>query len=149
MFELLLSAILGLDVSICSQWLHCLVTLFKLNTNSEPGWDVEEIKQRTDVIAVLDRSYQVISEVAPALGISESPESCKGFFSLTMDLMKVVRAVFLAEMPARASPDIIQEDISEVNIDMGASLPEDFLLTLSEEPWFVGIFDDSWLESLQ
>lgn len=76
--------------------------LFKLATLDEPGWDLEEVRRRADVFAILDRFYEFTEGVPAALGIVDAEGPRKGLFFKVKDVIRAIKALFLAELPPNA-----------------------------------------------
>jgi hypothetical protein len=139
----------GINVDIFAQFTHCLVVLFKLTTLIETGWDLGEVRRRADVFHIIDHSCETIDRVPATLGIVDADGPRRGLFFKTTYLLRAIKTLFLAEMP----PDLRQNDLqspdnggSSTTTDFvgEVSFPDDFLLTLSDEPWLSDILDFSY-----
>ncbi|KAI1780619.1 hypothetical protein F4818DRAFT_396279 [Hypoxylon cercidicola] len=93
---------IGVNVDIFSQFSQCLVVLFKLATLDEPGWDLEEVRRRADVFAILDRFCEFTESVPAALGIVDADGPRRGLFFKVGHLIRAIKALFLAELPQNA-----------------------------------------------
>ncbi|RYO85816.1 hypothetical protein DL766_003772 [Monosporascus sp. MC13-8B] len=96
----------GVSVDVFSQFTQCLVALFRLATLDEPGWDLEEVRRRADVFEILDRSCETIDRVPAALGITDAEGPRRGLFFKTAHLLRVIKALFLAELPVSVPPPV-------------------------------------------
>ncbi|XXG97576.1 hypothetical protein Hte_003881 [Hypoxylon texense] len=93
---------IGVNVDVFSQFSQCLVVLFKLATLDEPGWDLEEVRRRADVFAILDRFYEFIEGVPAALGIVDAEGPRRGLFFKVKDVIRAIKTLFLAQLPPNA-----------------------------------------------
>ncbi|ETS73708.1 hypothetical protein PFICI_14654 [Pestalotiopsis fici W106-1] len=160
-FEMPLVDWLGVTVDTFAQFTHCLIILFKLTTLSEPGWDIEEVRRRADVLEALDRSCATVERVPTAVGMVDAePESPhRGLFFKTTYLLRSIKALILAEMTPDGVPSAaLQSPESGVVIDDynegGGSLMhygteymfmrDELVLSLSDEPWLSDMWSSSW-----
>ncbi|KAH7254985.1 hypothetical protein B0J15DRAFT_495039 [Fusarium solani] len=148
LFDMPLSDLAGINVDFCTQFLHCLVILFKLTIHKEPGWDIEEVRKRIDVMSVLDRSHEVLGEVAMAMGIVDDPGPRMGLLFRTAGLFRAVKTLFMAEMQSRLPQNAPQEQVAE---DLGGGMDgqglnfsDELFQGLYEEPWLADLFDSTW-----
>ncbi|KAM6510080.1 hypothetical protein FALCPG4_017709 [Fusarium falciforme] len=148
LFDMPLSDLAGINVDFCTQFLHCLVILFKLTIHKEPGWDMEEVRKRIDVMSVLDRSHEVLGEVSMAMGIVDDPGPRMGLLFRTAGLLRAVKTLFMAEMQSRLPQNVPQEQAAE---DLGGAMDgqclnfsDELFQGLYEEPWLAELFDSTW-----
>ncbi|KAF7559750.1 hypothetical protein G7046_g4416 [Stylonectria norvegica] len=147
-FDMNLSELVGMDVEFFAQFLHCLVVLFKLVTLDEPGWDVQEVKRRADVLEILHRSSEIVDEVPMAMGLVDCPGPRRGLFFKASHLLRAIKALLAAEMQVdHLQGDLKQPgEISSSN-ELSTSdfvLTDDFLQALAAEPWLSDISRDAW-----
>lgn len=143
---------LGITVDLFSQFLHCLVVLFRLTTINEPGWDPEEVKKRADVFVVIDRACDVIDRIPVELGIVDADGPRSGLLFKTTYLFRAIKTLLMAEMaphmpPIAPPPQGRSAAVDAVNAAdsvAGAPVPDDFLMDLAAEPWLSDIFAPSW-----
>ncbi|KAH8664504.1 hypothetical protein BX600DRAFT_301089 [Xylariales sp. PMI_506] len=155
----------GLSVDHFSQFMHCLVVLFKLTTTTaHPDWRPEDVRQRADLIRVLDHVCAALDRLSAELGIVEPSEEDGGPRSLFWKakfLFRAVRALFVAEMggggggessssgPSPAATAFSYDSgIGQSNSSDGAAavvgdfaIPDEFLVGLSAEPWLTDIYE--------
>ncbi|KAF5012752.1 hypothetical protein FDECE_1172 [Fusarium decemcellulare] len=152
LLDLSLSEIAGMDVDLCTRFLHCLVLLFKLVSHDEPGWDTAEVQKRVDVMSVLDRSCEIVSEIPLALGIVDAPGPRRGLLFRTAGLLRALKTLFLAEMQANTQTMAQKDGIGlsgDGSADHNVEFSDEFFQNLlSEEPWLADVFDDTWQGSL-
>lgn len=140
----------GVGCDLFAQFTHSMVVLFRLSTLEEPDWDVAQVTKRLDVFLVLDQAGETINAVAEAAGIVDANGSRRGLFFKTPLLIRGIKALFLAEMGTKNLPGGLQSPDSGVNYNPAAEFagempnPDDFLLELSEEPWFTDFMGPSW-----
>lgn len=140
-----LSDLAGINVEFCTQFLHCLALLFKLTIHNEPGWDMEQVRKRVDVMSVLDRSCEVLGEVAMAMGIVDAPGPRMGLLFRTAGLLRAVKTLFMAEMQARWPQNGTQEQAAEDLMNsQGLGFSDELFQGLSEETWLTDLFDSTW-----
>lgn len=140
----------GLSVDVFAQFLHCLVVLFKLSTIDEPGWNQEEVKRRTDVFEVLDRGCAILIAIPGALGLTDCSGPRSGLFFKAPQLLRAIKLLFQTEMQVTASQST---DAQEMDFTFGGDVTmsgdgfdvsEEFLQSLSAEPWLSDLFGPSW-----
>jgi hypothetical protein len=140
---------IGITVDSFAQFTHFLVVLFKLTTLDEPDWDLDEVRRRADLFNILDSSCDMLQGLPSALGIIDADGPRRGLFFKTSDLLKTIKALFLAEMPSSMRPPPHAPDYTS---DYGSAgehvedmLPaDDFLFNISDEPWLSDIFEYSY-----
>ncbi|OAQ92095.1 Zn2/Cys6 DNA-binding protein [Purpureocillium lilacinum] len=118
----------GVNVDVFAQFTHTLVVVLRLNTVSEPGWDLQESCRRADVLEILDRACDTIDRVPPAIGMVDAKGPRSGLFFKTTYLLKAIKSLFVAEMGPKD----------------GVSILDDFLMNLENEPWLSDILGPSW-----
>ncbi|KAH8882164.1 hypothetical protein GQ53DRAFT_462818 [Thozetella sp. PMI_491] len=137
----------GISVETFTQFLHCLVVLFKLTILEEPGWDLEDLRRRADLFKILDRACEAIDSVPAVVGMVDAEGPCSGIFFKTTYLLRAIRTIFQAAMPAEMGHgfaelvDVSGSDGPSPQYSTDYSIPDSFLLGLSEEPWLSDIFD--------
>jgi hypothetical protein len=139
----------GMNVDIFAQFTHLLVVLFKLTTLQEPDWDLEEVRMRADLFDILDRSCDMLQGLPLAVGITDADGPRRGLFFKSTDLLKTIKALFLAEMsssmhPILPSHDNVGEYSSADDLGGDSLISDDFMLNLANEPWLFDIFDYSY-----
>ncbi|KAM5360885.1 hypothetical protein ACJZ2D_013452 [Fusarium nematophilum] len=135
-----LSDMVGLSVDLFTQYLTCMVVLFKLVTVNEPGWDVEEVRKRADVLELLDRSCDIVKDVPAALGLVDAPGPRRGLFFKMAGLLTAIKTLMISEMKEKCPS---QWDATADPVD-NVEFSEGFLESLAEEPWMADIFEGSW-----
>ena len=131
----------GITVDTFSQFTHCLVALFKLNTLNEEGWDLQEIKRRANVFTVLDRVCERIDQIPGLLGVVDAEGPRSGLFFKTTVLLRAIKTLFMGEAAPEAQVDAVQMRDDAMTGMMGdiASM-DDLYLNLAEEPWIADMF---------
>lgn len=141
--------LIGIHVDNFTQFLHCVVVLFKLTTLEEPGWDLEEVRRRADVFKVLDSTGQELDNIARVRGMIDAEGPRSGLFFKAKHLWRAIKALLLAEMPANlVSPEvqILQKGDQENDASVDQEeIPTDlFRINLADEPWLSDIFSYDW-----
>lgn len=132
----------GITMDTFSQFTHCVVALFKLNTLSEEGWDLEEVKKRANVFTVLDEVCDRMDEIPRLLGIVDAEGPRSGLFFKTTVLIRAIKTLFMGE----AAQQDIQLDIVPLPDDGVAAAMgdmtslDDLYLNLADEPWITDMF---------
>ncbi|KAI8630245.1 hypothetical protein F5Y19DRAFT_429452 [Xylariaceae sp. FL1651] len=141
---------IGQTVDVFTQFLHCLVVLFKLITLNEPGWDVAEVRRRADIFKILDHACDTVDRVTTELGMVDADGPRHGLFFKSNYLFRTIKALLLAEMeqdrrpgPALYPLDNVYSDFNAVFSDPNW-VPEDFMMSVANEPWMSDIFMSSW-----
>lgn len=148
-YEMPLDDWVGMNVDIFAQFTHLLVVLFKLTTLQEPDWDLEEVRMRADLFDIIDRSCDMLQGLPLAVGITDADGPRRGLFFKSTDLLKTIKALFLAEMPSSMHPilpshDNVGEYSSADDLGGDSLISDDFMLNLANEPWLFDIFDYSY-----
>lgn len=139
----------GIHVDNFTQFLHCIVVLFKLTVLEAPGWNVEEVRRRADVFEILDSTCQQIEDVASATGMIDADGERRGLFFKAKHLWRAIKTLLVAEMPDHLLPAKMKappeggRDNSTSTIT-GDIPVDDFLLSLADEPWLSDIFTYDW-----
>jgi hypothetical protein len=147
-----LSAAPGTNVDLFTQLTHCLIVLFKLTVIKEPGWNTQDVIQRADIFAIIDRKCEMIENVPIAVGMVDAPGPRKGLFFKTGLLLQKIKKLFEEEM-ARLNGGAVEAGSSKetgypsVSTDFSmddGSLGGEFLLNMENEAWIAGLWDHSW-----
>ncbi|KAI1198256.1 hypothetical protein F5X97DRAFT_299831 [Nemania serpens] len=143
-FEMPLFNWVGINVDIFAHFTHCLVVLFKLTTLETPGWDLEEVRRRANVFEVLDRAAETVDRVPATLGIVDAEGLRRGLLFKTSYLFRAIKALFLAEMGPQKQQQQQQQSLpADQNGSVGFGdegyVPDEFLMSLWDEPWFSDI----------
>ncbi|KAK3391310.1 hypothetical protein B0H63DRAFT_389631 [Podospora didyma] len=94
----------GVSVDLFTQMTHTLVVLFKLSTlattnhESLPGWDTDDVRQRANVLAILDVWIETIQQLPGVLRIIDAEGPRRGLFFKTPTLLKAIRQLFVTEL---------------------------------------------------
>jgi hypothetical protein len=140
----------GMTVEMFSQFTHFMLVLFKLTTLNEPGWDLQEVKRRADVFAVLDHYTKVLELVPVEADIVDTDGPRRGMIFKGPYIIRAIKALFLMEIgeeiPQTAPTSGIgcMDAINEADNSMEAPISEDFLWALAEEPWLSELFTSTW-----
>ncbi|CAG9947163.1 unnamed protein product [Clonostachys rosea f. rosea IK726] len=141
----------GVTVDKFSEFMHCLIALFKLTTLNEPLWDTEEVRKRADVLQLMDKYCETMSRVAVETRMVDAELPRKGLFFKGPSLLRAIRALMAAEMSNKESSSAIEkapagdhamEIMPDVPFDVNSQ--NNFLINLDNEPWLSDLFIDSW-----
>lgn len=141
--------LVGIQVDIFTQFLHCVVLLFKLTTIEETGWDISEVRRRADVFEILDSTCQQIESVTSVTGMVDADGPRSGLFFKAKYLWQAIKALLAAEMPPKILPaDLRIPQAKDRDTGSPAIVDEapmsDFLNNLADEPWLSDIFTYDW-----
>ncbi|KAK0614952.1 hypothetical protein B0T17DRAFT_602074 [Bombardia bombarda] len=79
--------------------------LTTLRRSEEPGWEPGgAVRQRADVLAILDRACDTIDRVPVALGMIDAKGPRRGLFFKMSYLLRAIHAMFLSEMISKREP---------------------------------------------
>ncbi|KAJ6440730.1 Ca2+-modulated nonselective cation channel polycystin protein [Purpureocillium lavendulum] len=138
----------GINVDVFAQFTHTLVIVFKLNTLSETGWDLDEYRRRANVLQILDRTCETIDSVPSATGMVDADGPRSGLFFKTTYLLRAIKALFVTEMGPLASAGREKPQSTDGRDgpldDDSVSILDDFLMNLENEPWISDILGPSW-----
>lgn len=131
-----------------SQLTHSLVVLFRLTTHDEDGWDQDEVRRRANVLTILDQACDVVESIPPALGIVDAEGPRSGLFFKTTYLFRAIKTLFMREMGSKAVAEGLSLVVPDITTGVDASsmealkepaLADDFVMTLSNEPWLADL----------
>ncbi|KAL4966535.1 uncharacterized protein BDV14DRAFT_198993 [Aspergillus stella-maris] len=95
---------LGFPFSVFAQMVHTLVVIYQLSTFENELWDTAAVRERVDVLAILDIVIKNMSQVADLVGLEGGPES--DVFSV---IAKMYRSVQLG-WEVNLAPDLLPPD---------------------------------------
>ncbi|KAK9785895.1 putative Zn(2)-C6 fungal-type domain-containing protein [Seiridium cardinale] len=140
---------IGIHVDNFTQFLHCIVVLFKLSVLEEPGWDLEEVKRRLDVFNVLDTTYQLVESITIVTGMVDAEGPRSGLFFKAKHLWRAIKALLVAEYSESMVTSNLHGCQKEGGANEAATVAEDismdnFLFNLADEPWLSDISNYDW-----
>jgi hypothetical protein len=140
---------IGIHVDNFTQFLHCIVVLFKLTIYEAPGWDPSEVRKRLDVFQVLDSTYQQIDDTATAAGLVDADGPRSGLFFKAKHLWRAIKALLAAEMPTEMTLVSLEQHPAQPTPEDANGILEDvpmddFIMGLADEPWLSDIFTYEW-----
>ncbi|KAI0843735.1 hypothetical protein F5Y06DRAFT_302809 [Hypoxylon sp. FL0890] len=147
--EMPLSDWVGMSVDIFTQFVQYFVVLFKLSILNESGWDVQEVRRRTNVFEILDRACENINQVPIVTGMVDAEGLRSGLFFKMDRVLRDIKALFLAEMPPDIQPDAAfpktssDPDTNDINGNvepMDFTFSDELLLSMLQE----NILDTEW-----
>ena len=134
--------------------LHTLVILFRLTAltpDMEPGWDVSHVRQTADIFEILDVLTGLTQEIQEAVGIHEDAEAPheaeRGFWLKAGQLMKVIKALFRAELPESSKVEA-DDPVASTSVDNTG--PEISFAPGADFSWVeqVSSYDDAGMQEL-
>ncbi|KAK6075026.1 hypothetical protein SCUP515_06077 [Seiridium cupressi] len=140
---------IGIHVDNFTQFLHCIVVLFKLSVLEEPGWDLEEVRRRLDVFNVLDTTYELVENITIVTGMVDAEGPRSGLFFKAKHLWRAIRALLVAEYSESMVTSNFHGCQKEGGANEAATVTEDismdnFLFNLADEPWLSDICNYDW-----
>ncbi|KAK6076042.1 hypothetical protein SCUP234_07542 [Seiridium cupressi] len=140
---------IGVHVDNFTQFLHCIVVLFKLSVLEEPGWDLEEVRRRLDVFNVLDTTYELVENITIVTGMVDAEGPRSGLFFKAKHLWRAIRALLVAEYSESMVTSNFHGCQKEGGANEAATVTEDismdnFLFNLADEPWLSDICNYDW-----
>ncbi|KAK9417646.1 hypothetical protein SUNI508_01403 [Seiridium unicorne] len=140
---------IGIHVDNFTQFLHCIVVLFKLSVLEEPGWDLEEVRRRLDVFNVLDTTYQLVENITIVTGMVDAEGPRNGLFFKAKHLWRAIKALLVAEYSESMVTSNLHGCQKEGGANEAATVAEDismdnFLFNLADEPWLSDIYNYDW-----
>ena len=125
---------IGVSFEVFAQFWNCLTLLFKLTTLDEPGWDVEEVRKRVDLLHILDKFAHGFERLPEAVGsVDDTKKGEIGALFRAVPHIRATKAKFMADMTPATSKSI---DSSEaVNISEG------FEMCIADDPWLIEMFE--------
>ena len=77
------AAYIGFPLSMFSQRVHCLVTLYSLSTLDDPVWDKNGVWKTADLLLILDQVINNMEQVATPAELDNIDSSDRDMFSRT------------------------------------------------------------------
>ncbi|XDG02863.1 hypothetical protein ABKA04_002478 [Annulohypoxylon sp. FPYF3050] len=132
---------IGFTADVFTQFMQFIVVHFKLSILDEPGWDVQEVRRRTDVFENIDRACENVERVPAILGMVDADGPRCGLFFKMTTILREVKALFLAEMqpPAAFPTPETGADANDINISgsgieaMEFSFSDEFLMGMLQD----------------
>jgi hypothetical protein len=140
---------IGMTFSYWWDMAHCLLTLYRLTILDDPAWDRRAVRDRIDLLAILDRLKTGFEEVAAQRrlenGSTAEEDSFSKFVKMawTMknnwgpELAAAERGPRSAGAPAPVATAVVIDGRAD-GLNMPFFQPED------SETWIAGLFDMNW-----
>ena len=126
-------AYIGFPFSIFSQLVHCLVTLYRLSTLSDPAWDKNGVQKTVDLLPIVDQVIDNMEQVATVARLDNNASTERDVFSRTAKLFRSIRLKWEAKLRP--------EDVMVSTL----STPQNANETSFLEPLPVDFTDNDWL----
>ncbi|KAF2117443.1 hypothetical protein BDV96DRAFT_26150 [Lophiotrema nucula] len=132
---------IGFTMHIGAQQSHATITLFRLSTLQEPGWDTAYVRKRVNVLEYLDRAEKGFAELPALHGLVDDAENGEsGMIFKAPAMLKAIKAKFAAEM----GEEIVEEPWDErENGPLGGDViagVDEFATFFAEDPLFAELF---------
>ncbi|KAK4182418.1 hypothetical protein QBC35DRAFT_510013 [Podospora australis] len=161
----------AISVDVFAKLTHCMVIILKLTMLiNEPGWDVQEVKRRADVFALLDQAASIVDRTPAALGMVDATHGDRhSLFFKAGHLFRAIKLLFNREVQGQqqqangngmvsyggSSSGKVMGGVDASNSEMGAyqnnagdmnfvALDDDFLNELGNEPWMADLLGTTW-----
>lgn len=125
---------------------HCLLTLSKISTLNEPGWNREAVRNRIDLLAVLDQLGIRFDEVSAQLQLETGPTVEEDPFSKFAKLVRTMKTNWAPEVaPAQRNPGPSATTMTDAFLNNSAEgIGMSFFQPSESETWIAGLFDVNW-----
>ena len=131
-------AYIGFPFSIFSQLVRCLITLYKLSTLDDPGWDKKGVQKTANLLLILDQVITNMEQVSILAGLDNNDSPERDVFFRTANMLRYVRPGWEATLvgsdasKVSALPDMPNAD--------DPSLSEAFPLDHYDNDWLTDFF---------
>jgi hypothetical protein len=133
---------IGIAYSIWTQYMHCIILLFRLSTLDEPGWDKSEVKKRANLLEILERLIHRLDNTPEYFGMVNTDEAdTNGLFFHCSRLIQGMKATFAAELATTT----LQTDVKSGN---GSPATEAIDSSLVSDGFTSYVMDDPWMADL-
>lgn len=122
-----------------------LVTLWRLSTLDENGWDTDAVRAVADPLNIIDGLIATFERVPAVVGLDSSGTSDVDIYTQTARIFRVVRAEWAAILDARRSSAVDQANAAAaqgLNQNGGMAemmFPEAFGMDIFEGDWLMGM----------
>jgi hypothetical protein len=136
----------GMTFSYWWNMAHCLLTLYRLSVFDDPAWNRRAVRNRIDLLTVLDQLKAGFEAVATQRRLDTGPTVEEDSFSKFVRLVRSMKANWLPELAANepsAGPSAAS--VADAFIDnsaQGLSVP--FFQPDDSDTWIAGLFDMNW-----
>jgi len=127
---------------------HCLLTLYRLTILDDPGWDRRAVRDRMDLLAILDRLKAGFDEVAVQrrrdAGQTVDEDTFQKFSKMSSS-MKHNWAPELAAAGGTPAPTAAMAATGSFMDSTAGGLAAQFFQPDDSEAWIAGLFDVNWM----
>ena len=137
---------IGMTFSYWWHMAHCLLTLSRLSILEDPAWNRRAVRNRIDLIAILEQLEAGFDEVAAQRRIATGPTAEEDSFSKFRRLVRTMKTTWAPELAAaEGNPGPSAVTMAEAFIDNSAEgLSVPFFQPDDSETWIAGLFDMNW-----
>ncbi len=140
---------IGMTFSYWWNMAHCLLTLYRLTVLDDPAWDRRSVRNRVDLLAILDRLQAGFEEVVAQRRLETGPTVEEDSFTKFVKMAWSMKSNWGPEVAAvEGSPESAESaatmtagvilDGGNEGLNMPFFQPED------SETWIAGLFDMNW-----
>lgn len=136
----------GMTFSYWWNMAHCLLILARLSILDDPAWDRRAVRNRIDVLAVLDRLKAGFEEVSTQRRMDTGPTVEEDSFPKFVKMVSTMRTNWGGELAAAGgNPGPSAVAVTDAFIDSSAEgLSVPFYQPDDSELWIAGLFDINW-----
>ncbi len=139
---------IGMTFSYWWGMAHCLLTLYRLTILDDPGWDRRAVRNRMDLLAILDRLKAGFDEVAVQrrrdAGATVDEDLFHKFSKMAIS-MKHSWAPELAAAGGTPAPNTAMAAAGSFVDSTAGGLAVQFFQPDDSEAWIAGLFDVNWM----
>ena len=133
-FNIPQSAYPDVTFSMFSQFIHCIVSLFRLSTIDDPNWDRDAVKQTVDLVQVIERFAANVEKVRDARNLVIDNDE-EDMFTKSTVLMRRLAAAWSAEIAAVGVRQNPEQAVPEIELP-----PELMDLDMLDGEWLTEMF---------
>ena len=137
----------GMTFSYWWNMAHCALIIYRLSTLDDPAWNRRAVRDRIDLLAILDQLKAGFEEVATQRQLDTGPSVEEDSFSKFIKMVRSMKSNWAPELAAvQGDAGLHAATAAEAAfIDNGAEgLSMPFFQPDDSETWIAGFFDMNW-----
>jgi hypothetical protein len=137
----------GMTFSYWWNMAHCALIVYRLSTLDDPAWNRRAVRDRIDLLAILDQLKAGFEEVATQRQLDTGPSVEEDSFSKFIKMVRSMKSNWAPELAAvQGDAGLHAATAAEAafidNSAEGLSMP--FFQPDDSETWIAGFFDMNW-----
>ncbi|CRG90357.1 hypothetical protein PISL3812_07401 [Talaromyces islandicus] len=141
---------MGLPFHFWSQLIRCTTILKYLSTLEDPAWDCHAVRQKVDIMAVLEWMSNKLNLISEEAGLQSNDDLFKLLSKLLHGSREWVETRFKAATATTATTAASQPPANEAMLDIHTTSLETDMPDLDHIPWLqsMDLDNDKWFEEV-